>query len=276
MRRIRALPWALLAVASLAGHSAAQTPSTAPIATLEPAGIAAFEQSAMLSRMSMARQDIRAQLKPRHYTTIAAEIGAKVLSIARTEGSAFTAGQVLVSFDCSLQLAQQEKAKAELESTEQTLRANLRLQELNSVGQLELDLSQSAVRKAQAELGAHKAVLDKCQVSAPFAGRVAEQKVREQQFVQAGQPLLDIIDDSVLDLEFLVPSVWLRWLKTGRTFKVQIDETQKTYTARLSHVGARVDPVSQSVKVTATIQSKAPELMAGMSGKVLINPPQGQ
>lgn len=276
MRRIRALPWALLAVASLAGHSAAQTPSTAPIATLEPAGIAAFEQSATLSRMSMARQDIRAQLKPRHYTTIAAEIGAKVSSIARTDGSAFTAGQVLVSFDCSLQLAQQEKAKAELESTEQTLRANLRLQELNSVGQLELDLSQSAVRKAQAELGAHKAVLDKCQVSAPFSGRVAEQKVREQQFVQAGQPLLDIIDDSVLDLEFLVPSVWLRWLKTGRTFKVQIEETQKTYTARLSHVGARVDPVSQSVKVTATIQSKAPELMAGMSGKVLINPPQGQ
>lgn len=276
MRRIRALPWALLAVASLAGHSAAQTPSTAPIATLEPAGIAAFEQSAMLSRMSMARQDIRAQLKPRHYTTIAAEIGAKVSSIARTEGSAFTAGQVLVSFDCSLQLAQQEKAKAELESTEKTLRANLRLQELNSVGQLELDLSQSAVRKAQAELGAHKAVLDKCQVSAPFAGRVAEQKVREQQFVQAGQPLLDIIDDSVLDLEFLVPSVWLRWLKTGRTFKVQIDETQKTYTARLSHVGARVDPVSQSVKVTATIQSKAPELMAGMSGKVLLTPPEGQ
>lgn len=276
MRRIRALPWALLAVASLAGHSAAQTPSTAPIATLEPAGIAAFEQSAMLSRMSMARQDIRAQLKPRHYTTIAAEIGAKVSSIARTEGSAFTAGQVLVSFDCSLQLAQQEKAKAELESTEQTLRANLRLQELNSVGQLELDLSQSAVRKAQAELGAHKAVLDKCQVSAPFSGRVAEQKVREQQFVQAGQPLLDIIDDSVLDLEFLVPSVWLKWLKTGRTFKVQIEETQKTYTARLSHIGARVDPVSQSVKVTATIQSKAPELMAGMSGKVLINPPQGQ
>jgi membrane fusion protein (multidrug efflux system) len=73
-----------------------------------------------------------------------------------------------------------------------------------------------------------------------------------------------------------VPSVWLRWLRTGRTFQVQIDETQKTYTARLSRVGARVDPVSQSVKVAAAIQSKSPELMAGMSGKVLLNPPEGQ
>jgi len=268
--------WAMLALASLAATSAAQTPSTAPIATREPAGISAFANPAPPARMSLVRQDIRAQLNPRRYTTIAAEIGAKVATIAKTEGSAFTAGQVLVSFDCSLQLAQQEKAKAELESAEQTLRANLRLQELNSVGQLELDLSQSAMRKAQAELGAHRAVLDKCQVVAPFGGRVAEQKVREQQFVQAGQPLLDIIDDSVLELEFLVPSVWLRWLRTGRTFQVQIDETQKTYTARLSRVGARVDPVSQSVKVAAAIQSKSPELMAGMSGKVLLNPPEGQ
>ena len=54
--------------------------------------------------------------------------------------------------------------------------------------------------------------LGKCQISAPYAGRIAEQKIREQQYAQAGQPLLDIIDDSVLELEFLVPSRWLSWL----------------------------------------------------------------
>ena len=41
-------------------------------------------------------------------------------------------------------------------------------------------------------------------------------------------------------------------------------------------IGARVDPVSQSVKVAAAIHGKFPELMAGMSGKVLLNPPEGQ
>ena len=261
----------LAALVGLGGTCAAQAQSPSPTT---PAVTAQWP--AALPRAAMERQDIRAQLTPRRYTTIAAEIGAKVSVIATTEGSTFSEGQVLVSFDCSLQLAQEEKAKAELESAEQTLRANLRLQELNSVGQLELDLSQSAMRKAQAELGAHKAMLAKCQVLAPFSGRVSEQKVREQQYVQAGQPLLDIIDDSVLELEFLVPSAWLRWLKTGRAFQVQIDETQKKYPARLIRIGARVDPVSQSVKVAAAIQGKPAELMAGMSGKVLINSPQGQ
>lgn len=227
-------------------------------------------------RAAMERQDIRAQLMPRRYTTMAAEIGAKVSSIPVPDGGAFRAGQVLVQFDCSIQKAQLDKAQAELEAADQTLKSNLRLEQLNSVGQLELDLSKSAVSKARAEVGVNKAVVAKCQVIAPFAGRVAEQKVREQQFVQPAQALLDILDDSVLELEFLVPSAWLRWLKVGGSFEVQIDETRKTYPAKFTRIGARVDPVSQSLRVAAAIHGRFPELVAGMSGKVLLTPPEGQ
>jgi len=260
----------VLAAGCAAGVAVAQV-SPAPAPASRPAAVGVSSGGS-----AMARQDIRAQLMPRRYTTIAAEIGAKVSGIPVGEGGAFRAGQVLVQFDCSLQRAQLEKADAELEGAEQTLKSNLRLEQLNSVGQLELDLSKSAANKARAEVGANKAVLAKCQVAAPFAGRVAEQKVREQQFVQPGQALLDILDDSVLELEFLVPSVWLRWLKVGSAFDVQIDETRKSYPARFTRIGARVDPVSQSVKVAAAIYGRFPELMAGMSGKVQISPPDGQ
>lgn len=222
---------------------------------------------------AMERQEIRAQLLPRRYTTVAAEIGAKINRLPVPEGAAFKAGQLLVSFDCSLQQAQLQKAQAELDGADQTLKSNQRLAELNSVGQLELDLSRSAVGKAKAEVGANRAVLGKCGVAAPFAGRIAEQKVREQQYVQPGQALLDIIDDSVLELEFLVPSNWLSWLRVGGKFQVQIDETRKSYPAKFIRIGARVDPVSQSVKVAAAIDGKFPELIAGMSGRVQVTPP---
>ena len=115
--------------------------------------------------------------------------------------------------------------------------------------------------------------MSKCTVSAPFAGRVAEQKVREQQYVQPGQPLLEILDDSSLELEFIVPSRWLVWLKPGQAFHVAIDETGRTYPAKVQRIGARVDPVSQSVKLSAVVDGRFPELMAGMSGKVLMTPP---
>jgi hypothetical protein len=73
-----------------------------------------------------------------------------------------------------------------------------------------------------------------------------------------GQALLDILDDSALELEFLVPSRWLSWLQQGTEFQVRIDETGKTYPAKVQRLAARVDPVSQSIKVNAAIHGKFP------------------
>lgn len=84
--------------------------------------------------------------------------------------------------------------------------------------------------------------------------------------------MLDILDDRVLELEFLVPSSWLVWLKVGHGLKVRIDETRKTYPARFVRIGARVDAVSQSIKVVAAIDGQYPELMAGMSGRIQVSP----
>lgn len=258
-RTLRSLFFAMCCTGSLAwAQTAAPGPAQSASGSTRPTG--------------MERQEIRAQLMPRRYTTLAAEIGAKVNRVAAVEGSAFKAGQVLVSFDCALPQAQLHKAQAELDGAQQTLQSNKRLAELNAVGQLDLELSVAAVGKANAEVSAQRTMLAKCNVTAPYSGRVAEQKVREQQYVQAGQALMDILDDSVLELEFLVPSSWLSWLRIGSALHVDIDETRKTYPARFTRIGARVDPVSQSVKVVAAIDGRFPELIAGMSGRVKATP----
>lgn len=228
------------------------------------------------ARPSLERQEIRAQLSPRRYTTIASEVGARISRINVVEGGRFRAGQVLVVLDCSMQQAQLQKAKAVLAAAENTYQANRRLEELRSVGKVELDQSQAEVAKAKADVAASAVTLSKCTIAAPFAGRVAEQKAREQQYVQPGQPLLDILDDTVLELEFIVPSRWLVWLKPGYAFQVSIDETGKTYPAKVQRIGARVDPVSQSVKLSATVDGKFPELIAGMSGRVTLSAPAGR
>jgi len=217
---------------------------------------------------SLDKQDIRAQLSPRRFTSLAAEIGAKIDRIAVREGESFKAGQTLISFDCMLQSAQSQRAKATEAAAEKVVTANRRLAELNSVGKLELDTAEAELSKARADVALSNATLSKCNVVAPFSGRVAEQKIREKQFAQAGQPILDIIDDSSLELEFIVPSRWLTWLKVGAPFHVRIDETGGSYPAKVTRLGARVDPVSQSIKIAAVIDGRFPQLIAGMSGRV--------
>ncbi len=249
-----------LASLALLGFTAAAEPPPAPRTDSTP----------------LARQAIRAQLMPHRYTTLAAEIGAKINRLPVPEGGSFRAGQVLVGFDCSVQQALLQKSQAELQAAEKTAQAHQDLKTFNSVGQLELDLSVAAVSKARADMGSQRAVLEKCSILAPFSGRVAEQKVRDQQFVQPGQHLLDILDDSTLELAFIVPSAWLAWLRVGSEFRIEIDETGKSYPARLTRLAARVDPVSQSLKVNAAIHGRFPELMAGMSGRVDLHAPRGR
>jgi RND family efflux transporter MFP subunit len=221
-------------------------------------------------------REIRAQLAPRRYTTLAAEIGAKVSRLPVQESEGFDAGQTLIQFDCSLQQAQFNRAKATLNAAEKIWRANQRLTELNSIGKLELDTSEAEVLKAHADVAGTQAIISKCSVIAPYAGRVAEQKVREQQYVQPGQALLEILDDSALELEFIVPSRWLAWVVPQQGFQVQIDETGRSYPAKVTRIAARVDPISQSVKLTGMIDGSFDELISGMSGRVLMAPPAGQ
>lgn len=262
---------ALVASFSALGQAA---PAVRPASVLPPAGTAGAPPPAAARVATNAEpREIRAQLSPRRFTTIAAEIGAKVSRIPVGEGGTIRAGQVLVVFDCGMQRAQHDKARAALSGSEKMFSANTRLAELNSIGKVELEMSEAEVAKNRAEVNAMGAVLGKCSIAAPFGGRVAEQKVREQQYAQPGQPLLEIIDDSVLELEFLVPSRWLAWVRPGHAFKVSIDEVGKTFPARVQRIGARVDPVSQSVKLVATIDGRFPELIAGMSGRVNMTPP---
>lgn len=275
-------PQAILACGLLvfgAFHAQAADPlrGPAPLVAQIPATAAphAAPVAASPAQPSLEQREIRAQLAPHRYTTLAAEIGAKVNRLPVQEGGAFKAGQNLVSFDCSMQQAQLNKARAALSGADKTWVANKRLAELNSVGKVELDVSEAEVLKNQAEVAAMGTMLSKCSITAPFSGRVAEQKVREQQYVQPGQAILDIIDDSVLEIEFLVPSKWLAWVKPGYAFQVSIDETRKSYPAKVQRIGARVDPVSQSVKLVATINGRFSELIAGMSGRVSLAPPAG-
>lgn len=258
-------PFLLLALGAslIAGSAAAQNPGTrlalAP-GQAAPAGTAA----------PPTEPELRAQLTPRRYTTLAAEIGARVQQVTVSEGSPIKAGQLLVSFDCSLQRAQFERAQAALGAADKQFATQQRLTELNATGRQELDQAEAELGKTRAEMNQIKVQLGKCGVVAPFSGRVAEQKVRTQQYVQAGQALLEVIDDSVLEVEFIMPSRWLAEVKTGSPVRIAVDETGKTYPAKVLRLGARVDPVSQSIKVTAAIDGRPPELVAGMSGRVVV------
>lgn len=240
---------------------------TSPLLATLILALAGFSVSAQSAAPEPA---VRAQLTARRYAVISAEIGAKIDRVPLREGASFKEGDLLLAFDDALQQAQAKRARAALNVAQRTVAANEKLLALKSIGQLEFEVSQAELIKAEAELAYAETMLAKCRVTAPFAGRIAELRVREKEFIQAGQPLFELIDAAVPELEFIAPSSWLAWVAAGQPVTVHIDETNRDYPAVVERIGAKVDPVSRTVKIVATITGARPELIAGMSGSVRV------
>jgi len=221
------------------------------------------------SSSGIERQDIRAQLKAVQYATLSAELGARIKRLPIKEGGRFAQDDILVELDCSVQEAQKIKAQAELDGASHTLRANEQMRALKSVGALEVSLAKSARDRAAAELKSLQAQLEKCIIKAPFAGVMGDRRVQQYEYIQAGQPVLEVFDDSMFEVEFLTPSKWISWLKPGLYFELEIDELKIRIPVTIERIGARIDPVSQSLKVTGKIKNPSRDLKPGMSGQAL-------
>lgn len=108
-----------------------------------------------------------------------------------------------------------------------------------------------------------------CKIKAPYGGRVIEVAVNEHETVPSDKEILSILNDSNLEIELIVPSNWLNWLSIGEAFSFAIDETGKTIDATVSKLGAVVDPVSQTIKLTGKFEGNLDGVLSGMSGTAL-------
>lgn len=226
------------------------------------------EPSVPAEKLNETSSPLRAQLKARQSTLISSEMNARISQLKLRDGDRFSEGQTLVSFHCTLEEAQLNKAKATLEKAVKTYEVKQRLEELHSIGALELAVAKAEEGEAKAEMQVAQAVLSRCVIKAPFGGKVTDVVAKPYQTVKAGDPLLEILDDKDLEVEFMAPSKALPELAVGRHFQVTLNETNKTYQAEITRLGGKVDPVSQTIKVYGRITDKTAELVSGMSGAV--------
>ncbi len=239
--------------------AAAQTPPPSRAAAVAPPAAPAGDS-------------IRVLLTPDRETTLASPIPGRIRSLNTSLGSSFGAGQVLIGLECDEPNARLRIAKAELASAVEQLDAKKRMQALQQAGDVEINLALSAAEKARAQVALQQAQVSQCSITAPWSGRTAKVHVRSHMSVTAGQPLVDLVKAGPLKLRLNAPSRWLGHLKTGLAFEVAIEETGKRYPAKVSAVNSRVDSVSQTVELEATLAGNYPELLPGMSGTAVFPP----
>lgn len=231
-------------------------------------------QDNVFSELKSEYPDIRVAIKAHNEVTISSQAQGTIQDLPLEDGGRFKQGDTLLKLDCGVLKAQVEKARAQAKRQQLILDSNERLAKLNSKSSLEVKVSRAEAEAAAAEALSMEKMLDKCEIIAPFDGRIGALHVRENQHVVEGAPLMELLDDSGLVLEFIVPSVWISWFRPGYEFSFDVDETGGSYRAVLDHLGGRVDPVSQSIKAYARLVEPDTDLIPGMSGSAQIKEPE--
>lgn len=216
---------------------------------------------------------------------LAAETDGRVSEVAVQEGENVERGQLLLRLDRQKLASEQRAAEATLERARQQA-ANLRRQAERNEGllaegaiseqayedlQTRAETAEAEARQAEANLSLARARLADATVRAPFAGRVGIRRVDLGQYVRAGDPLVSLVDNDPLDIEFSVPERFLGQLQTGQIASVRVASTpDTTYEGRVTFVSPEVDVANRTVTVKATIPNASGALRAGQFADVIL------
>lgn len=216
-------------------------------------------------------RELRALVIAKREAIISAGINGKIDKMVGDIGDRLKKGQVIVSFNNGSYLAEYNKSKVELQEAEKIYAANQQLRKSNAVSMIEITKAEAGLGKAKAELELRRYYLDECVIHAPYDCRITKRLTNPHEVVPTGTKLISIVGDEPLRIQALVPSSMYAQLKLKDKVSITLDETKQSYAASISHIGAKVDPASQSIEIIADFDAYDPNVIVGMSGVLKIN-----
>ena len=198
-------------------------------------------------------------------TVLSSEIAGEIVELSKFEGDSFKKGESLIKIDCSVYKAQKRKIDVEKEIARLELEKNKKLDTFGSIGTFEIQISQENLNKQKAESDIAAVNISRCDIKAPFDGKIATKKVAKYQNIKPQDELLEIVGVDNLEAKVVVPSSWLIWLKRGIEFDLSVDETQTKVKAQIVQIDSIVDPTSQSVSIRAKLVKPFENIIPGMS-----------
>lgn len=267
----RVVTW-MLVVASvpLAGcESGENTTAIARPATVERV-VPVVTLSARARRV-VDRTSLPADLLPARRAILAAEVAGTIAAIHADEGDRVGAGRLLADVDTRTLSQQVAEASAVARHREELFRRAEKLLARQSITQQQY-LDAIAERDvAAAQLETARVMLQKSRIEAPWAGTVAARKVEVGDYVVPGQPVIELLDVSRLEVRAPAPANDVPYLRVGLSAEVRLDVFPgEVFRGEITRLAAELDPSARTLDVEVEIANPGGRLRPGMFARVEI------
>lgn len=204
-------------------------------------------------------------LEPNERADLTLTASDRVTAVYFQDGDRVKQGKTLLSLAQREQLALVESAEADLAQANQDLARVEPLAQQGAVSTSELDMARRNVNAAAAQLRAVQSRQNDRVLVAPFDGVLGFRRVSVGSLVRPGDVVATLIDDSVMRLEFAVPSNFLRVLRPGLEIEAASNDIPgQVFTGTVDSIDNMIDPVTRSIRVRANVQNPSGILKSGM------------
>ncbi|MBF0480317.1 MAG: efflux RND transporter periplasmic adaptor subunit [Desulfovibrionaceae bacterium] len=211
---------------------------------------------------------LSAVLEAKQQAVLSAEVTAKVEHIVKELGQKFSKGDLLIALDEGSYRPSVSKNQAAASAANKNFEVTQKLYEGKSASPLDLENARKDVGMASANVALSQKELAGCRIYAPFSGRVKKVYVREYELVDKGKPLIEVVDDHLLQARILLPSTLFGKVHVGQEVSIEVVETGATAAGTITNVGEVLDPASATYEIYADVPNTGDSLRSGMTGRL--------
>ena len=200
---------------------------------------------------------------------VMSEIPGRIEKIGFVEGENVRSGQLLVKLDSSVLTAEFDRAEASRALSEKNYKRSAALFKDNAISEIEHDEAYARWQLDEATTRLAKAQLQKTVIKTPFAGTLGLRNVSLGDYIQPGQPLVNLEDASQLKVDFSVPEKYSSTVKAGQKFSVTTDAySDRQFIGQVYAVNPLIDAKSRSLLLRGRIDNQEGLLLPGQFAQV--------
>lgn len=204
------------------------------------------------------------ELEAVRQVNISAEASGQVSAIEFSSGAAVEAGQLLVRLNDAVEQADLLRLQAHASNAESLYQRTASLHKTRVATREQLEQTAAERDMAVAAVAQARALLDRKSIRAPFKGVTGIRQMHEGQYINPGEAIVSLVDDSSLNVNFSLDERSIATLAAGMNVELRVDVWPEDI---FPAVITAIDPLinrSRMVQVQARVDNPQGRLRAGM------------
>ncbi len=184
---------------------------------------------------------------------IAARISGHITKLPVALGSKVNKGDLLVKINAAEISAQLVHATAQLSQTNRNLEREKKLLKKGASTPETVKSLEDAQRIAKASVKEVQSMLNYATITAPFSGIITGKSANIGDLAAPGKPLLDLEDESTLQVVANIPEAMILKIHVGDDIPVSIPSAGITTTGKVQEVSPAADPLSRTTPIKLSL-----------------------